>query len=188
MTSTKDKLNILEIAEKNLERTIHWVSIIDSKALFMLTLILAIISYIFTKFDTFINLLFYLSNNNEITLLVAIFLLMAVQMIGLIISAIYLILIIYPKRKPYTQEQESLFFFQTISNMTMINFNRKFTLLKTEKAIEGINDQTYNNAIVVKKKFDQLAISIRWFSFSLVVFFFYMVTQAVLTNIYLLGG
>ncbi|MBX3037796.1 MAG: hypothetical protein KF758_12875 [Anaerolineales bacterium] len=188
MSTTKEKLNVLEIAEHNLDRTINWISIIDSKALFMLTLILALLGYIFTKFDTSINLLFTLYNNQKNILFAIILTLLIVEMIGFIVSAVYLILIIYPKRLPYTQQNVSLFFYETISKMPIVNFSKDFSSLKINKALEQINDQTYNNAKVVKNKFDQLSISIKWFSFSLATFFIYMVVQAILTKIYLVGG
>lgn len=184
MPGIKEKTNIITLAENNLERAIQWVSIIDSKALFILTLILAILGYFFTKLDEFINLLFHLYEKKETILLVIISSTMIIQLTSFVTSIVYLVLVIYPKRNPHTQVH-SLFFYETISSMSITKFNNDITSLTTSTAIAEINDQTYNISKVIKKKFDQLSMSIKWFSLGLIIFLIYIIIQAVLSRIYI---
>jgi hypothetical protein len=153
----------INLNENNLERAISWVSVVDAKASFILSLILVILGYFISQSNSIFKLLNTLIKKEAFgTLGISVFFLVT-AFLSLLISLGYLVVIIYPKRKTDTKHI-SFFYFDHIAKMEDPDFKSKMSSMGPEEIISGIADQTYNVSKVVQKKFDQLSRSIVFFA------------------------
>ena len=181
---SEEKSYLISVNENNLARTINWVSVIDSKAVFVLTIVLAVFGFLIAQFERSALLLVKLWTIREYTLALILAGVLLVTVFFLAKSLVYLLIVIYPKRTPYTQ-QNSLFFYDTIAKMVASDFSREMESIKPVDTIRGLSDQTYNLSKVVFAKFDQLSISIKAFAIGLGALILFMALEAILSSIFL---
>lgn len=174
----------MTLNERNLARVIGWISVIDSKAKFIFSIILIVLGYSISQVGSLTKTCTFLWDKKLFTSAVVLVFLMLGTFVCLIISFIYLVSIIYPKRKPYTGKV-SYFFYESIAEMPAPEFQAKMSSISATEAIDGLSEQTYNNAKVVKKKFDQLSISVIWFWISLGFLIFFSILHQIIAKLYL---
>lgn len=173
---------LIAINERNLERVIGWVAIVDSKAKFVLSVIIVVLGYTFAQIGLPLKTIVELINHKNYSLSVFLICFMICIFACLFASFFYLLWIIYPKRKPYTGET-SYFFFETIAKMEISNFKTKMASISYPKIIDGLSEQTYNNSKVVKRKFDQLSKSVIWFLIGLFLLFTFLVIHQIIIKL-----
>ncbi len=173
---------LIAINERNLVRVNGWVSIVDSKAKFIFSVIIVVLGYSLSQIGLPIKTIAKLMKlEGYIPASLLIFFILS-SFVCLFISFIYLLWIIYPKRKPYTGET-SYFFFETIAKMEISNFKTKMSSISYPEIIDGLSEQTYNNSKVVKRKFDQLSKSVIWFLIGLFLLFTFLVIHQILIKL-----
>ena len=158
--SEQENSHLLDLNERNLGRAIAWVSVVDSKAKFVLAVDAVILGYAASRFSGLWPTMKALWATRRVELCVALTVLLA-AVACLIISSYFLVRVIYPKRTPHTLKG-SYFYFETIAMLPSDNFISKMKQMPLCEAVEGIADQTYNVSKVVVKKFNELATSINW--------------------------
>ena len=182
--SNQDKNQyLISLNENNLTRVINWVSAVDSKANFVLTIVLVVAGIVISQIDHAIELSVRLWYSREYSLVIIMGGLLLGAMYYLTKSLVYLLIVIYPKRIPYTQK-DSAFFYDSISGMASTDFTSEMESIKLQDAIRGLADQTYNLSKVVSAKFDQLSVSIKSFSVGLSFFVIYMLLEIIISKIF----
>lgn len=173
------EFNLVSLLENNLERVLKWVSVVDAKAKFTLSILLIVLGYSISQVSQLVNLLGKIPKEEIKWVGIALTIVLSGTFFCLLISFINLVSIIYPKRDPSTG-RDSVFFFESIAEMSATEFNEKLTSMTIGQLANELNDQTYNSAKVVKKKFDQLSNSIKWFYVSLSLLIIFLITQQIL--------
>ena len=173
---------LIHVNQENLDRVISWISIIDSKAKFVLTIILVLLGYLITGVETLIDASQSFWSQRLYYSIIVTDLLFLLAFASLLVSMAYLISIIFPKRKAYTQKS-SAFYYQSISAMAVADFQNTMRSLNEDEIIDLLSDQTYNNAKVVVKKFDQLCTSIIWFWIGLGLLITYIAASSILMQL-----
>lgn len=182
--ATNNKNELITLNERNLARVIGWISVIDSKAKFIFSIILVVLGYSVPQVGSLTKICTSLWEKEAFAPVVVLVFLMGGTFICLIVSFIYLVFIIYPKRKPFTGKV-SYFFYESIAEMPASEFQAKMSSISATEAIDGLSDQTYNNAKVVKRKFDQLSISVIWFLIGLGLLILSSISHQIITKLYL---
>ncbi len=155
------------VIEENLNRVISWVAVADSKAQYILTVILAILGYISTKIETIYDIIVKLWLLNR-CMSVVIFV-MLISGIGSLLAALVIsVFIIFPKRKP-SSSGTSHFYFRSISQMDSGSFSKDLNSMSEDQVRGELIEQTHNVSLVVSRKFDQLAAAI-WLFWAGLVF------------------
>jgi TRAP-type C4-dicarboxylate transport system permease large subunit len=169
----------IRLVENNLDRVLKWVSIVDAKAKFTLSILLIVLGYSISQVSQLVELVEKVTKEEFWWIAIILIGMFFGIFISLICSFVFLVSIIYPKRDP-TTGRDSIFFFESIAKMSAKEFCKKFSSMTEDQVIEELNDQTYNSAQVVKKKFDQLAKSITWFYISLFLLIVVSVAQQII--------
>ena len=151
----------LSLNENNLSRVIGWVSVADGKAQFVFSIALVSLAYLVPRIGTIGGTILGLWEGGAYVRACALGLLAMGTVCCLIVSVVHVLLVIYPKTKIHN-DAPSYFFFETIADISAAEFRAKMSSISTAEAINGLSDQTYNNAKVVKKKFDGVSSSIIW--------------------------
>jgi len=180
--ASNNKNELITLNEGNLARVIGWISVIDSKAKFIFSVILIVVGYSMTQIRPLTKTCTILWGRKAFTPVMVLVFFMLGVFVCLIISFVYLVLIIYPKRKPYTGKV-SYFFYESIAEIPASEFQTKMSSISVTEAINGLSDQTYNNSKVVKKKFDQLSISVIWFLVGFGLLIFFSILHQILPNL-----
>lgn len=176
---------LIAINERNLARVTGWVSIVDSKAKFIFSVIIVVLGYSLSQIGLPIKTITKLMKlEGYIPASLLIFFILS-AFVCLFISFIYLLFIIYPKSKTYTNEV-SYFFFESIAKMKASDFKRKMSSISFAEVINGLSEQTYNNSRIVKRKFDQLSTSVIWFLISLFLFFIFLILHQIIIKLCLI--
>ncbi len=178
VSNTSEELKLIDVSEKNLARMVGWSTVVDSKATFVLTLILVLLGYFVSQLVTYFEAHLKLWNSSSAapTLLVLLDIALIATLGCLITSIVYLMKIVRPKLIPPTQKL-SLFFFQTVEKMPADDFHNRVLKLSVKDALADLNDQTYNVAKVVSQRFGQLNTSITWFWYGFIAFMLFSVLR-----------
>lgn len=178
----------IEASYKNLERVIGFVSVADNKAKFILSIELIILGFLMSQAKIIFRISVLLWKSGEYLTIcgsIGFLLVFAFYIFFASISIVNLINVILPKRKVKTRKK-SLFYFQTIAEMEPDEFKNKIKNISEEEIIEELSDQTFNNAVIVAKKFDEIQASIKWLLGSLVLWLLLLIITAIFNGI--LGG
>lgn len=178
-----NKKELIPLNERNFARVIGWISIIDSKAKFIFSVIIVVLGYSVARIEPLIKTCTTLWEKKAISPALILVFFMLAAFVCLIISFVYLLFIIYPKRKPYTGKA-SHFFYESIAQMSASDFQAKMSSMSLNEAIDGLSDQTYNIAKVVKKRFDQLSISGILFLISLGLLILFSILHQTIPKLY----
>jgi len=182
--TSNNKNALISLNERNLARVIGWISVIDSKAKFIFSVILVVLGYSIIQIEPLTKTCTTLWENKVFTSAVVLVFLMIGTFVCLVVSFIYLVFIIYPRRKPYSGKS-SYFYYESIARMPASDFKAKMSSISLTEAIDGLSDQTYNNAKVVKEKFDQLSVSAIWFLIALGFLIFFSIFHQIVPKLYL---
>lgn len=146
----------IEASYRNLDRTINWIQNADNKALIILGFQGALLAGLGAAASSVIDIA--RSNLSSWSLGAFICLLIA--------FAISFALCLYKATKamfPDTKERnDSVFYFGSITSMGYAAFEKRMTILDSDKIQEELNKQTHANAEIAVKKFDNLKLAMRW--------------------------
>lgn len=179
----------IEANYKNLDRALGFVSVADNKAKFILSIELVILGFLMTQaksvFDIIIT--FWLSKYIlKILGATGLLIIFVLYIFLAIVSIIYLMRVISPKRKPFTGKK-SLFFYQAIAEMDSADFKNRMKDITDEEILGELSDQTFNISKAVVEKFDEIQSSIKWLSASFVLWLIMLIVIAI-HNSFHLGG
>ncbi len=140
----EETLNVVDVAEKNLERQLQWVSVYDSRAAFIAGIDIAMAGYLIEQVS-----------HSELWNTLSI--LSAPIALGLIFFSLFYI---YKGQYPnVTSPNDSVLFFGTISKKYLDVFQKKIDTLTTEEYLDDLNSQTHANSLILSKKFSFLQTS-----------------------------
>ncbi len=161
----------ITVNRDNLARVIHFVGIVDAKAQFVLTLVLALTAYLVTELGSFFG-----AERAHIAsrgLVLAAFAFMDIVLGACVVLFVFALLkvleAITPRVKPYSGNT-SLLFFRTIDSMPRDEFKQRMSGLSAAQLTNELIDQTYDNAKVVTRKAADVRKSIVYFKLGLLAF------------------
>ncbi|MFA4996490.1 MAG: Pycsar system effector family protein [Patescibacteria group bacterium] len=130
--------NLIDSAEKNLERQLEWIARYDARVSFIAGVSIAMIAYLASVAGEVVVW------NNVIAL-------------DFFVSGLFLfasLLCIYFGQYPKTNScNSSLIYFNTIADMTCENFKKQFKNLSETDYLDDLLAQTHNNSLIISKKF-----------------------------------
>jgi hypothetical protein len=176
------KTEIINANENNLARVISWVPVIDSKAQYIITIVMILLGYSISQLDTLLNTIqnYWKGGHYLYTFVLGSF--YTGSIISLSYSFVVLINVIIPKRKP-ASGKTSILYYNTIAKMPLSEFETEMSNIDSDKLISCLSDQTYNNAKVVNKKCDQLSASIKAFIIGIAFIVAYTIFYKILAKI-----
>jgi len=131
----------IEQAESNLERKLDWVGRHDNRVVFVVGVIIAMLGVLATASASIICWTFGLY--------------FMFGLAGLLLFSS--LIIIYRSQYPKTKAQNnSLIFFDTISQLKFAEFKQKVKDATDEEYLDDLLSQVHTNAIILKKKFSNL--------------------------------
>ena len=158
---TLDRRELIGLSERNLSRAIAWVSVADAKARFISSVALVAIAYLLPQLRWIVGTIVALYQAGSILMVVILVALAIGTALSLAICAVLVVLSTYPSRRTST-DNVSYFYYESIATMPLGAFQERMRQMDDSQAIEGLSEQTYHVAKVVKTKFDRLATSARW--------------------------
>lgn len=166
-----DAPDLIRVNRDNLARVINFVGILDAKARFVLTLVLALTAYLVTELASFFG-----AERAHISppgLVPTTFVMMDVVLgacVALFVLAVLEILeAITPRVEPHSGDT-SLLFFRTIASMPRGEFKQRINGLSAAQLADELMCQTYDNAKVVAQKAAHVQKSIVYLKFGLLAF------------------
>ncbi len=176
---------LIDVNQANLERVIGFVGVMDGKAKFVLTLVLALTGYLVTQLSSFIdahtriNMLPPWAATLTILLDIA-----AATCLALFIgAAIIAIRAITPKTARHTGKTSPLFF-DTIADTPHEAFKQQMKTLQPDELLDLLADQTYDNAKIVQQKTRAVQRSTKAFFIGLACFFVFTIGRTIIIGIY----
>jgi Family of unknown function (DUF5706) len=175
---------ILDLNKENLDRVIGFVDVMDSKAKFILTLVLALTAYLATQLGP------YLDAHGKWGTLTSwaptFFILLDLVGIGCLVcfiaTAITVICAISPTTTQHSGRHSPLFF-GTIAAVGIEDFKNAMKTLTPNNAIDLLADQTYDNAKIVTKKTAHVRRSITFFYYGMGCFFIFTIGRPILLSL-----
>ena len=167
---------LLEINRDNLARTIGFAGAYDTKANFVLSVILALTAYLIAELPTYVD-----AHAKHPTLSwFALLDLAAIGCLGLFLWAVILIVMtIRPNVDQHTQKPSPLFF-HSIASMPLDDFRKKMSSIQANETIGLLVEQTYDNAKVVTRKQIRVRAGINRFFGGLLCFLVFTIGRAIL--------
>ena len=143
----------IEANEHNLARTIGFVGIIDTKATFVLSLVLALTAYFVAQLGPFLNAHVQHQKPNpwEPVFFVLLDLVATACLTCFLIDAIIIIHIIKPRTGQHTGKA-SLLFYGTIATMPCEDFKKQMGSISPNEYADLLIDQTFDNAKILHQK------------------------------------
>jgi Family of unknown function (DUF5706) len=139
---------LLDINKDNLARVVGFAGTYDTKANFLLTVILALTAYLVAELPSYVDANAKHPTHTWFALLDPSF----VGCVGLFVWDV--VLIVLTSRPNVTQhsQKHSPLFFQSIAATSLNEFRKVMTSLPVNNAIDLIAEQTYDNAKIVARK------------------------------------
>lgn len=175
---------LFDLNKENLHWVIGFVDVIDSKAKFILTLVLALTAYLVAQLGPYLDAhakwgtmaawaptCFIILDIIGLTCLVC--------FIG---TAITVVCAISPNTAQHSGRPSPLFF-GTIAEMGIENFKNTMKTLTANNAIDLLADQTYDNAKIVAKKTTRVRRSIKFFYYGMAFFFAFTIGRPILLSL-----
>jgi hypothetical protein len=167
---------LLDINKDNLTRVIGFAGTYDTKANFVLTIILALTAYLIAELPTYIDSHAKHVENPWFALAD----LAAIGCLGFFVWAASLIVItIRPNVSQHSQKPSPLFF-QTIASMALDDFKSKMNSLKVDEALCLLAEQTYDNAKVVEVKHVRVHNATNRFFWGMLCFLAFTIARSIL--------
>jgi hypothetical protein len=166
---------LLEINKDNLARTIGFAGAYDTKANFVLTVILALTAYLIAELPAYVD-----AHAKYPTLTwFALLDLAVIGCLGLFLWAVILIVMtIRPNVEQHSQKPSPLFF-HSIASMPLDDFRKRMSSLPPNETIGLLVEQTYDNAKVVTRKQIRVHGAINQFMGGLLCFLVFTIGRAV---------
>ena len=176
---------LIDANNANLDRIIGFVSVMDAKAKFVLTLVLALTSYLVTQLSSFIDAHTRINIMPQwgATLMILLDIVEVGCLVFFIISSITAIRAIQPSISRHTGKASPLFF-DTIADMPHEDFKERMKVLPPNELLDLIADQTYDNAKIVQKKTRAVQRSTNTFFIGLACFFAFTIGRTVIMGLF----
>jgi hypothetical protein len=180
----EDTKYLIEVNKDNLHRVIGFVDVIDGKAKFILTLVLALTAYLVTQLGPYLDA--HAKWGKPADWAPPCFIILDLLALGclasFIASAITIICAISPTTSQHSGRSSPLFF-GTIADMGIEDFKATMKNITPANVIDQIADQTYDNAKIVARKTAHVRRSIRFFYYGLGCFFAFTVCRPILLSL-----
>ena len=155
-----DTSSQLELSKYNMSLAVGWISLADSKATFLLTIALVGLGTSLTNIpDATTVCQHYLQS--ESYLIPSVLIVVHTAFYGVLLYGIWsLVNVIKPRLVPQS-ERHSWFFFQSMAQLSAEDFQRFNDSLDANAKLAQLNDQVYNNSVVARQKYGDVAKSVR---------------------------
>lgn len=175
---------LLDLNEDNLRRTIGFVDVIDSKAKFVLTVVLALTAYLVTQVGPFADAH---SRWGTVSRWAPIFFVLldlaaACCLVCFVAAAIKVIRVITPRVGQHSGRPSPLFF-DTIAKMPLEDFKAAMKHMVPNEYLDRVLDQCYDNAKILQLKTATVLEGIRLLYGGMLCFFVFTVGRPILLSI-----
>ncbi|MBL0158885.1 MAG: hypothetical protein IPP47_17520 [Bryobacterales bacterium] len=180
-----DTSHLIEANKDNLARVIGFVSVIDAKAQFVLTLVLALTSFLSTQLSAYLDAHQRLSQATTITTISFVVLdaaLFACIALFFASATVLLLKTIAPRTAQHTGKCSPLFF-GTIACLPHEDFKKIMRELTPTDVIDRLADQTYDNAKIVTEKAKSVTRSVKLFLAGVACFLIFTMGRSILLGI-----
>ena len=181
----QDTQYLIDVNQANLERVIGFVGVMDAKAKFVLTLVLALTGYLVTQLSSFIDAHTRIDMMPPwaATLMILLDLAAATCLAFFITAAIIAIRAIQPSTIRHTGKTSPLFF-HTIADTSHEAFKQQMKTLLPNELIDLLADQTYDNAKIVQQKTQAVQRSMKTFFIGLACFFAFTIGRTIIIGVF----
>ncbi len=183
----EDTKHIIDVNRDNLARIIGFVGVMDSKAAFVLTLVLALTAYLVSQLGPFLTA--HVEHRAANAWAPVFFVLLDTLALACLCCFVADTLIIIHAIKPRTERhtgKHSPLFFDTIAMMPCEEFKDRMQNITPNQYIENLIDQAFDNAKIVRQKTASVQRSVTIFCWGLGFFFAFTIGRPIL--IALVGG
>jgi hypothetical protein len=171
-----DDRYLVDINKDNLARVVGFASTYDTKANFLLTVILALTAYTVSELPSYVDAHAKHPTHAWFALLDLSF----IGCLGFFLWAVVLIVLtIRPNIGQHSQKPSPLFF-QSIALTPLDDFRKKMASLSVNEAVDLLAEQTYDNAKVVAKKHARVYEAINRFFLGVLCFFVFTIGRSIL--------
>lgn len=171
-----DDRYLLDINKDNLARVVGFASTYDTKANFVLTVILALTAYLIAELPSYVDAHAKHPTHTWFALLDLSF----IGCVGFFVWAVVLIVLtIRPNLTQHSQKHSPLFF-QSIASTPLDDFRKKMASLSVNEAVDLLAEQTYDNAKVVAKKHARVYEAINRFFWGVLCFLVFTIGRSIL--------
>lgn len=180
----EDTKHLIDVNKDNLDRVIGFVDVIDGKAKFILTLVLALTAYLVTQLGPYIDAHAKWGNGHPWAPVFFVILdLLALSCLGCFITtAITVICAISPRTTQHSGRVSPLFF-GTIASMPIEDFKATMKTIAPNDVIDQLADQTFDNAKIVAQKTVHVRRSINFFYYGMTCFFAFTIFRPILLSL-----
>ena len=180
----EDTKHVIATNKENLDRVIRFADVMDGKAKFILTIVLALAAYLVAQLGPYMDAhAKWGSMNNWAPPFFVILDLIAVACLACFIAtAITVVCAISPRLTQHSGKASPLFF-GTIAGMSIEEFKKAMTELTPNNVIDLLADQTFDNAKIVKQKTAHVQRSIKLFYIGMTCFFAFTIGRPILLSL-----
>jgi len=180
----EDTKYLMDVNKENLERVIKFVDVMDGKAKFILTLVVALTAYLVAQLGPYLDV--HAKWGAPSVWAPPFFVILDLVALGclacFIATAISVINVIKPRTDRHSGRHSHLFF-GTIAGMSLEEFKSSMSVITPNQIIDQLADQTYNNAKIVMKKTDYVRRSIRLFYWGVACFLLFTIGRPILLSL-----
>src|SRR5713226_3715337 len=180
----EDTKYLIDLNKDNLDRVIGFVDVMDGKAKFILTLVLALTAYLVTQLGPYLDA--HVKWSSLSTWAPTFFVILDAFALAclacFIATAITVICAISPRTTQHSGRVSPLFF-GTIAGMPIEDFKTTMKTLTPNDVIDQLADQTFDNAKIVTQKTDHVRRSIRFFYCGMTCFFAFTIGRPILLSL-----
>jgi Family of unknown function (DUF5706) len=167
---------LLDINKDNLARVVGFATTYDTKANFLLSVILALTAYLIAELPSYVDAHAKHPTHTWFALLDLSF----IGCVGLFVWAVVLVVLtIRPNVTQHSQKHSPLFF-QSIAATSLDEFRKVMTSLPVNNAIDLIAEQTYDNAKIVARKHERVHDAINRFFLGVLCFLIFTIGRSIL--------
>ena len=177
----EDTKYLIDVNKDNLDRVIGFVGVIDSKANFILSVVLALTAYLVTQLGSYLDAHAKWGNGHAWAPACFVLLdLVAIACFGCFITtAVTVICAIIPRTNRHSGRNSPLLF-GTIANMPIEDFKTTVKTITPSELIDQLADQTFDNAKIVVQKTTYVVQSIKYFWWGMTCFFIFSILRPIL--------
>ena len=180
----EDTKYLIDVNKDNLDRVIGFVDVMDGKAKFILTLVLALTAYLVTQLGPYLDAhakwgtihpwapVFFVILDHIALACLACF----------ISTAITVVCAISPRTAQHSGRVSPLFF-ATIASMPIEDFKTTMKTITPNDVIDQLADQTFDNAKIVAQKTGYVLRSVNLFWWGMTCFFAFTVFRPILLTL-----
>ena len=180
----EDTKYLIDVNKENLERVIKFVDVMDGKAKFILTLVLALTAYLVAQLGSYLDVhakwgAFSVWAPPFFVILD----LMALCCLGCFITTAVTVICAITPRTGQHSGRISPFFFGTIASLPLEDFKKAMNAITPTQVIDQLADQTYDNAKIVTRKTEYVRRSIKLFYYGIACFFAFTIGRPLLLSL-----